>query len=73
MSIKLTPALSSTELRLLTADEVASLLRLSRSSVYKLSRTRRLPSISVTRSATRSTRRWRESDVLEFMDANRDE
>lgn len=53
--------------RLLKATEVADLLRVSRSCVYKLTRMRLLPCVRVTEGAVRSQRRWTESAVLEYL------
>jgi excisionase family DNA binding protein len=56
---------------LLTALEVAERLQLSRSAVYKLSRTGQLPGIAVTGGAVRKTRRWLERDVDAFIESRR--
>ena len=57
--------------QLLTASEVAGLLRVSRSCVYKMNRLGRLPGILVMEGAMRSCRRWRQSDVLAYLDRQR--
>ena len=53
--------------RLLTATEVAHVLRLSRSCVYKLSRLGKLPCVRVTEGPTRAQRRWTEREVLAYL------
>jgi excisionase family DNA binding protein len=54
--------------RLLMAAEVASLLRVSRSCVYKLARMEQLPAIRVTQGTLRCQRRWREAEVLAYLE-----
>lgn len=54
-------------LELMTADEVARILRVGRSTVYELDRTGELRSVVVARGASRACRRWLETDVRDFI------
>lgn len=54
--------------RLLTAAEVARILRISRTSVLSLTRRGLLPSVAVLAGPERASRRWREEDVLAFVE-----
>lgn len=56
--------------RLLTAEEVADLLRVSRSTVYEWARLGLLPSVVLRAGRGRSVRRWRQQDLDAFIKAN---
>lgn len=56
------------DLELLTAEEVASLLRVARSTVYELSRVGGLRSVVISRGLARSCRRWTKSDVRKYIE-----
>lgn len=55
---------------LLTAAEVAKILRLSRTSVYELARRGLLRTVTLRSGLTRAVRRWRKSDVRDFIEAH---
>lgn len=48
---------------LLLASEVAQVLRISRSTIYDLMRSGRLPCVEISRGLSRACRRWRVGDV----------
>ena len=55
------------DLVLLTCDEVAGLLRVSRSTIYALTASGRLRSVSASTGISRASRRWRLIDVKNFL------
>ena len=55
---------------LLTAPEVAAILRLGRSTVYEMSRRGELPSVEIRQGRGRTIRRWRASDIAAFVEAS---
>ena len=56
-------------MRFLTSAEVATFLRLGRSTVYEMSRRGELPSVVLRQGRGRSIRRWRACDIDAFIDA----
>lgn len=54
--------------RLLTAAEVADLLRVSRSTVHEWARRGELPSVVLRKGRGRSVRRWRQQDIDAFVE-----
>ena len=57
--------------RLLTAPEVAVLLRLGKSTIYEMSRRGELPSVVLRRGRGRSIRRWLRDDIDAFIRSSR--
>ena len=55
--------------RLLTAREVAALLRLGRSTIYEMSRRGELPSVVLRQGRGRTVRRWRACDIDALIEA----
>lgn len=53
--------------RLLTADEVAAILRVGRSTVYEWARRGDLPSVVLHRGRGRNVRRWEPSAIDAFI------
>ena len=57
----------------MTATQVAEVLHVGRSTVYSLSRRGELRSIVISQGPERALRRWRQTDVDEFIERRLDE